>query len=213
MCKTGAVVKAKICGITRLEDALLAEQWGAWAVGFILAPSSKRYRPPEHYAPISRALGPFITRVGVFQDTPPEAVLEAMQRAHLQVVQLHGNEPPEWAETLRHHFPVIKAFKLSGPADPRLAGYPADALMLDGTSPGSGQGYPLEWLEPLRHHPRLIVAGGLNPENLRPVLALKPYAVDVSSGVEEAPGLKSPDKLRAFLQAVDNSRSIVEACG
>lgn len=207
------MVKAKICGITRLEDALLAEQWGAWAVGFILVPGSRRYRPPEHYAPISRALGPFITRVGVFQDTPPEAVLEAMQAACLQVVQLHGNEPPEWAEALRRHFPVIKAFRLSAPADPRLADYPADALMLDGTSPGSGQGYPLAWIEPLRHHPRLIVAGGLNPENLGPVLALRPYAVDVSSGVEEAPGLKSPDKLRAFLQAVDNSGSIVEACG
>jgi phosphoribosylanthranilate isomerase len=207
------VVKAKICGITRLEDALLAEQWGAWAVGFILVPASRRYRPPEHYAPISRALGPFIARVGVFQDAPPEAVLEAMRAAHLQVVQLHGDEPPEWAEALRPHYPVIKAFKLSGPADPRLADYPADALMLDGTNPGSGEGYPLEWLEPLRHHPRLIVAGGLNPENLGPVLALKPYAVDVSSGVEEAPGVKSPDKLRAFLRAVDNSRSIVEACG
>ncbi|WP_170159609.1 ABC transporter permease subunit, partial [Calidithermus terrae] len=86
-------------------------------------------------------------------------------------------------------------------------------LLLDGVSPGSGQGYPPEWLEPLRHHPRLIVAGGLTPENLGPVLALRPYAVDVSSGVEEAVGLKSPDKLRAFLEAVDNSRSIVEACG
>ncbi|WP_147372847.1 phosphoribosylanthranilate isomerase, partial [Calidithermus terrae] len=107
------MVKAKICGVTRLEDALLAERLGAWAVGFILAPSSRRYRPPEHYAPISRALGPFVARVGVFQGAPPEAVLEAMRTARLQVVQLHGDEPPEWAEALRRHFPVIKAFKLS----------------------------------------------------------------------------------------------------
>ncbi len=163
------MTRAKICGITRPEDAVLAERLGAWAVGFILVPNTKRYRPP-------------------------------------QLAQLNGSEPPAWAEAVREHYPVIKAFKLSGPPDPALLAqaldYPCDALMVDGANPGSGQGYPLEWLEPFRGHPRLIVAGGLNPENLAPVLALRPYGVDVSSGVEQSPGVKDAQRVGDFLDLV-----------
>jgi len=196
------MVRAKICGITRLEDAHLAETLGAWALGFILAPGTRRYIEPEQIRPISSALGPFAVRVGVFVDTPPEEVLRQMETAGLQVAQLHGAEPPEWAEQVRRFFPVIKAIRISGPASPEWLTYPADALLVDGVSPGSGQTYPLEWLMPLRQHPRLIVAGGLTPENLRSVLDLAPYAVDVSSGVELEPGRKDPHKLRAFLAQV-----------
>jgi phosphoribosylanthranilate isomerase len=203
------VTRAKICGITRPEDALLAERLGAWAVGFILVPSSKRYRPPQHARRISEQLGPFISRVGVFHDAPPDTVLEHMAYAKLQVAQLHGSEPPAWAEEVRNHYPVIKAFKLSGPTDPAMLeqalDYPCDALMVDGADPGSGRGYPLEWLEPFLRHPRLIVAGGLNPENLAAVLALRPYAVDVSSGVEERPGVKDRQKIGSFLDLVSRS--------
>ncbi|MBF6594817.1 MAG: phosphoribosylanthranilate isomerase [Thermaceae bacterium] len=197
------MVRAKICGITRAEDALLAEQLGAWAVGFILAAGTKRYLEPQQVRPISTALGPFITRVGVFVNAPPEAVLETMQTAKLQVVQLHGNEPPQWAEEIRQHYPLIKVFTLDGPALPDWSDYPCDALMVDGTTPGSGRGYPSEWLTPLLKHPRLIVAGGLNPGNVEQVLALRPYAVDVSSGVEAAPRIKDPAQLAAFLQKVN----------
>ncbi|MDT7919985.1 MAG: phosphoribosylanthranilate isomerase [Meiothermus sp.] len=196
------MVRAKICGITRQEDALLAENLGAWALGFILAPGTRRYIEPEQIRPISSALGPFLVRVGVFVDTPPEEVLRQMEAARLQVAQLHGAEPPGWAEQVRRFFPVIKAIRISGPASPEWLTYPADALLVDGVSPGSGQTYPLEWLLPLRQHPRLIVAGGLTPENLRSVLDLAPYAVDVSSGVELEPGRKDPNKLRAFLAQV-----------
>ncbi|GIW38910.1 MAG: N-(5'-phosphoribosyl)anthranilate isomerase [Meiothermus sp.] len=196
------MVRAKICGITRLEDALLAEQLGAWALGFILAPGTPRYLEPAQIRPISTALGPFVVRVGVFVDTPPEGVLDQMKAARLQVVQLHGHEPPEWAERIRRFYPVIKVFKLKGPAQPDWLSYPADALMVDGVSPGSGQGYPLDWITPLRQHPRLIIAGGLKPENLSAALELAPYAVDVSSGVEAAPRIKDPHKLRAFLAQV-----------
>jgi phosphoribosylanthranilate isomerase len=196
------MVRAKICGITRQEDALLAETLGAWALGFILAPGTRRYIEPEQIRPISSALGPFLVRVGVFVDTPPEEVLRQMEAARLQVAQLHGAEPPGWAEQVRRFFPVIKAIRISGPASPEWLTYPADALLVDGVSPGSGQTYPLEWLLSLRQHPRLIVAGGLTPENLRSVLDLAPYAVDVSSGVELEPGRKDPNKLRAFLAQV-----------
>jgi len=196
------VVKTKICGITRLEDALLAEQLGAWAVGFILAQGTKRFIEPEQIRPISKALGPFITRVGVFVDTPPEKILQQMHRARLQVAQLHGNEAPEWAEEIRKHYPVMKVIRLLGVAEASWLDYPADALMVDGVSPGSGQTYPLEWLEPLLQHPRLIIAGGLTADNLVAPLALSPYALDVSSGVEAAPRIKDPEKLRRFLRAV-----------
>lgn len=196
------MVRAKICGITQLEDALLAEQLGAWALGFILAPGTKRYLEPDQIRPISTALGPFVVRVGVFVDTPPEEVLEQMQAAQLQVVQLHGHEPPAWAEQIRRFYPVIKAFRLDGPAPPDWLDYPADALLVDGCSPGSGQSYPLDWIAPLQPHPRLIIAGGLTPENLHSALDLAPYAVDVSSGVEAKPRRKDPQKLRAFLAQV-----------
>lgn len=196
------MVRAKICGITLLEDALLAEQCGAWALGFILAPRTKRYLEPDQIRPISTALGPFIVRVGVFVDTPPEAVLGQMEAARLQVAQLHGNEPPEWAEQIRRFYPVIKAFKLDGPAQPDWLSYPAEALLVDGVNPGSGQSYPLDWIAPLQQHPRLIVAGGLTPENLHSALNLVPYAVDVSSGVESTPRRKDPQKLQAFLAQV-----------
>lgn len=194
------MTRAKICGITRLEDALLAEQLGAWAVGFNLAPGTKRYIEPQDVRPIAGALGPFITRVGVFVDTPPQVVLEQMQQAGLQAIQLHGNEPPEWAEALREHYPVIKAFKLKGPAEPSLLAYPCDALMVDGANPGSGQGYPLEWVTALKTHPRLILAGGLTPGNVAQAIALHPYAVDVASGVEASLRIKDPEKLRRFLE-------------
>lgn len=197
------MTRAKICGITRAEDALLAEELGAWAVGFILAPGTKRYLEPEQIRPISTALGPFISKVGVFVDSRPEQVLDHMRKARLGVVQLHGNEPPEWAEEIREYHPVIKAFKLSGPADPAWPHYPCDALMVDGATPGSGKAYPLEWLSPILHHPRLIVAGGLNSDNLGGVLSLNPYAVDVSSGVEAASRIKDPVKLREFLGLVN----------
>jgi phosphoribosylanthranilate isomerase len=200
------IVKSKICGITRLEDALLAEQLGAWALGFNLAEISKRYIEPEYIRPIVREVSPFITNVGIFVDTPPETVLKQLEQANLQVAQLHGNEPPEQAAQIRLQFPVIKVFKISGPVDAKqaraLKEYPCDALMVDGVSPGSGQTYPLEWLKELADHPRLIIAGGLTPENLEPVLALRPFAVDVASGVEAKPRIKDAEKLERFLSRV-----------
>ena len=200
------IIKSKICGITRLEDALLAEQFGAWALGFNLVESSKRYVEPEQIRPMARGVSPFIATVGIFVDTPPETVLRQLEQAHLQVAQLHGNEPPEHAAQIRLQYPVIKVVKLSGPISAEQArelfDYPCDALMVDGVSPGSGQTYPLEWLEQLADHPRLIIAGGLTPDNLEPALALRPFAVDVASGVEAAPRIKDAGKLERFLSKV-----------
>lgn len=197
------MIRIKICGITRLEDALLAEALGAFALGFVFAPGSKRRVALEVARSISEALGPLVVRVGVFQDQGPEEVLRLAEGAKLQVVQLHGQEPPEWAEAIGRYFPVIKAFPLTGPADPGWAQYPAGALLLDGKAPGSGQTYPRDWARPLlQTGKRVILAGGITPENLEEVLALRPYALDLSSGVEQAPGVKDEAKLRRLFAKV-----------
>lgn len=191
------MIRIKICGITRLEDALLAEALGAFAVGFVFAPGSRRRVDLEVARTISEALGPFVVRVGVFQNQGPEEVLRLAEQARLQVVQLHGQEPPEWAEAIGKHYPVIKAFSLTGPADSSWTDYPASALLLDGKAPGSGQAYPRDWARPLLETgKRVILSGGINPENLEEVLTLKPYAIDLASGVERAPGVKDEAKLR-----------------
>ncbi|APD08939.1 MULTISPECIES: phosphoribosylanthranilate isomerase [Thermus] len=197
------MVRVKICGLTRLEDALLAEALGAYALGFVLAPGSRRRLAPEAARGISRALGPFVVRVGVFRDQPPGEVLRLMEEARLQVAQLHGAEPPEWAEAIGRFFPVIKAFSLDGPARPEWAGYPAWALLLDSPSPGSGKPYPRAWAEPLLGTgKRVILAGGITPENAPEALALRPYAIDLASGVEEAVGVKSRARLEALFARV-----------
>jgi len=191
------LIRIKICGITRLEDALLAEALGAFAVGFVFAPGSRRRVDLEVARAVSEALGPFVVRVGVFQNQGPEEVLRLAEQARLQVVQLHGQEPPEWAEAIGKHYPVIKAFSLTGPADSSWTDYPASALLLDGKAPGSGQAYPRDWARPLLETgKRVILSGGINPENLEEVLTLKPYAIDLASGVERAPGVKDEAKLR-----------------
>ena len=176
-------MRVKICGITRLEDALLAEALGAFALGFALGPGPRRRIAPEAARAIGEALGPFVVRVGVFRNQPPEAVLRLMEEARLQVAQLHGEEPPEWAD------------------------YPAQALLLDGKRPGSGEAYPRAWAKPLlATGRRVILAGGIAPENLEEVLALRPYALDLASGVEEAPGVKSAEKLRALFARLASLR-------
>jgi len=198
------LIRVKICGLTRLEDALLAEALGAYALGFVLAPGSKRRISPEAARTISGALGPLVVRVGVFRDQEPEEVLALMEKARLQVAQLHGSEPPEWAERVGRFYPVVKAFSLEGPARPEWADYPASALLLDGKAPGSGEGYPRAWALPLlQTGKRVILAGGITPENLEEVLSLRPYAIDLASGVEEAPGVKSPAKLKALFAGLE----------
>ena len=165
-------MRVKICGITRLEDALLAEALGAFALGFVLAPGSRRRIAPEAARAIGEALGPFVVRVGVFRDQPPEEVLRLMEEARLQVAQLHGEEPPEWAEAVGRFPSRRRAW-----AKPLLA---------------TGR--------------RVILAGGIAPENLEEVLALRPYALDLASGVEEAPGVKSAEKLRALFARLASLR-------
>jgi len=200
------VVRIKVCGITRLADARFAESVGVHALGFVFAPSKRRVTP-EQAAAIARALGPLVLRVGVFVDAPAEEVLEVAEFVGLTAVQLHGDEPPEVAREIGRRLPVVKAFRLSGPPQPALFDYPADAWLLDGPRPGSGQRFAWDWLASVPSEKRVIVAGGLDPENVCELLRkYTPYALDVSSGVEAAPGVKDHRRIAAFVRAV-------QACG
>ncbi len=202
-------VRVKICGITRLEDALLAARLGADALGFNFWPRSKRYLPPEAAREITARLPPLVTSVGVFVDPTRDEVLRAIDAARLQVVQLHGDEPPELCAALP--VPVVKAIRVTDRHSlAALASYEVAGFLLDSASPGyGGSGAAFDWglaAEVARELP-VILAGGLGPENVaEAVRAVCPWGVDVASGVEAAPGVKDPEKLRRFVTAAKEAR-------
>ncbi|MEJ2288541.1 MAG: phosphoribosylanthranilate isomerase [Deinococcales bacterium] len=197
-------VRVKICGITRAEDARLAERAGADAIGLIFAERSKRRVSLAAAAGIVQALGPFITRVGVFVDAPLDQVRAAVHRLKLGAVQLHGDEPAAYAAALRGEVMVVRAVAFEPNLTPAaLEDYPADAFLLDAPTPGSGTRFEWSQAADWRAHPRLVLAGGLTPETVAEgVRALRPYAVDVASGVESEPGIKDGERVQAFVRAV-----------
>jgi phosphoribosylanthranilate isomerase len=197
------VVRVKVCGVTREADARLLEALGVHAVGLVFAPSPRRLTL-ERAAAVAGALGPLVHRVGVFANATEAEILAAVRAARLSAVQLHGDEPPELAERIRARVPVIKAFRVGGAVEPGWFAYPADAILLDGPRPGSGQAFDWSWLDAVPAGARVVVAGGLSPENVCGLLQrFRPYAVDVSSGVESSPGVKDRARVEAFLRAVE----------
>ena len=195
----------KICGVTNEEDALMAVALGADAVGFVFAPSPRQVTPGT-VRDIVRRLPPEILTVGVFRDQGARFVIETTQFAQLRGVQLHGHETPADAEKVR---PYCQALIVAFPAgDPGLAhvdDYGADAVLLDSHAPGSGQVFDWSLAEGAPANRRLILAGGLTPENVATGIAeVHPWGVDVSSGVEVdgEPGRKDPLKVQAFIHAV-----------
>jgi phosphoribosylanthranilate isomerase len=199
------VVRVKVCGITSLEDALVAVEAGAHALGFVFAPSLRQIDPETASRIISR-LPPFVTRVGVFVDGPLARVKEVMAGCSLDLAQLHGEESPEYCQEL---FPrAVKAFRvrddgvLSQLPLYRLAAYLLDSYV-PGVAGGSGRTFDWEIALQARKFGPIILSGGLNPENVRQAIEkVQPYGVDVSTGVEKSPGKKDPAKLRAFFKAV-----------
>jgi len=196
-------MRVKICGLTTPEDALMVETLGADALGLVFVAGSKRRLDLADARRITAVLGPFITRVGVFADMPLSDVSAAVDLLGLDAVQLHGREEPAYAAELRRKAKVIKAVSFASfPTPAALDGYPADAILLDAPSGGSGTSFDWDAAAAWRGWPNLIVAGGLDAANV--VFAAKllaPYAVDVSSGVESSPGSKSPAKVAAFISA------------
>ena len=191
----------KICGTTSEEDALLAVAMGADAVGFVFAPSPRRIAA-QAVADIVKRLPPEILTVGVFRDESPQRVVEVVNGAGLKGAQLHGHETPDQAAFVRARVPfVIQAFPAGDPAVARAGDYPADVVLLDSPSPGSGQVFDWQLAE-VPDGLRLVLAGGLTPANVAEAIAqVHPWGVDVVSGVESSPGQKDPVKVRAFVAA------------
>ena len=196
------MTRVKICGLTSVRDALAAVEAGADALGFVFAASPRRVEPQEARE-IVRRLPPFVRTVGVFRDASYEEIRRGIDESGVDVIQLHGEESPQLCARL--YRPVLKRLPIGEPGDNldlrrRVASYTVAALLLD---PGAGSGRTFPW-EMARGLPgKIIVAGGLNSENVvAAVRAARPYAVDVASGVEARPGVKDHDKIRALIGSV-----------
>jgi phosphoribosylanthranilate isomerase len=201
------VIRAKVCGITRREDALLAVELGASALGFVFWPRSPRAVTVEQARGIARVLPPFVSTVGVFVNQPHDEVLDTAARAGMTVIQLHGDE--DASSYSGCSFRVIKALPV-GPGFTMSAvdGVPAGmGVLLDAHDPvrRGGTGRRIEWTVAAAAAERrpVILSGGLTPDNVQDaVRAVQPYGIDVSSGVELGPGHKDESKLRAFFAAL-----------
>jgi phosphoribosylanthranilate isomerase len=204
--------RVKICGITTWEDARLSIDLGASALGFNFFPPSPRAVCPADAWSIIRRLPPFVEPVGVFVNWLP-LVVDALARAlRLGSVQLHGSESPAEVDELVHKQRVIKAVAVKrGFRVASLARYSAaDAILLDGFARGlhGGTGRTLDWelAREASRYGRIILAGGLNPDNVAEAIRVaRPYAVDVASGVEARPGRKDPAKLRSLFAAIERA--------
>ena len=197
------MVKVKICGITNLEDARLAVEAGADALGFIFVENTPRFITPDEAAIIIRRLPPFVTPVGVFWDHPSGHVKAVAEACGLRALQFHGDEPPE--DLGGFGLPVIKTIKLASAADlAQLDAYQVSAFLLDSParwSEGETR-QPIQWelARQARAKGRIILSAGLTPDNVAAAIRLaRPYGVDVNSGVETRPGKKDPDKVRRFI--------------
>jgi len=203
------MVRVKICGVTTPEDACLAAELGAHAIGLNFYPESPRSISPFAARNILRELPPLVSSVGIFVNWTPEPVIALSQALRLSAAQLHGDETPQTVAEVAKKIPVIKALRIEKGSAP--IGLPrhraATAFLLDAASPGQfgGTGVTTDWAQArtLAESHRVILAGGLTPENVaEAILAVRPFAVDVASGVESVPGKKDPAKLRAFFAEV-----------
>jgi len=205
------VVRSKICGITRIEDALAAVEAGADAIGLVFYGKSPRAVSIEQAAAIVQALPPFVTSVGLFVDMPRDQLQQLLQRLPLDLLQFHGDESP--ADCEGHGRPYIKALRVRPGEDVAAAMAPyagARGILLDTFVEGvpGGTGASFDWsLVPENAAKPIILAGGLDAGNVATAIRqVRPYAVDVSGGVEASKGIKDAGKIRAFVRAVRDAR-------
>ncbi len=199
--------RVKICGITRIEDAQAAVEAGADAIGLVFVERSPRFIDVERAAEIARSVGAFVTVTGLFMDATQAAVEAVLRTVPLGLLQFHGNERAD--ECRRYGLPYIKAVGVKGidDFDAATADYDdAAGLLLDSHGVGEmgGTGKTFDWSHFPRHSSLpLILAGGLTPDNVAEAIeAVRPYAVDLSSGVENAPGIKDADMIRRLMNEV-----------
>ncbi|MGI8572435.1 MAG: phosphoribosylanthranilate isomerase [Solirubrobacteraceae bacterium] len=201
--------RIKFCGITTPSDAERAVAAGAWAIGLVLWPHSPRVCDTDTAAEIAAALKRRVEMVGVFVNPTLEEVAQAADAIGLTMVQLHGDEGPAFCSEAarRTGCKVIKAARVRGRADLQaLASFHTDYHLLDSRAPGSGQTFDWDIARSHRGSTPVILSGGLTPENVADAIAaVRPFAVDVASGVERSPGRKDPRKLEAFAAAVHDS--------
>jgi phosphoribosylanthranilate isomerase len=195
-------VFVKICGTTSEEDALLAVAMGADAIGFVFAPSTRQVSSAL-VADIVKRLPPEILTVGVFRDESPQRVIDIVNATGLKGVQLHGHEPAEQGRWIRERVAVlIRAFHAADPELRKATEHGADAVLIDSATPGSGQVFDWSLADQVPSGARLVLAGGPTPDNVADAIKqVRPWGVDVVTGVEQAPGRKDARKLRAFIAA------------
>lgn len=203
----------KVCGTTSEDDALLALAMGANAVGFVFAPSPRQVTPQRVADIVKRLPREELLTVGVFRDEAPRRVVEIVYAAGLQAAQLHGRESADETRWVRQRVPmVIKAFPGGDIRVSRAADYGADAILMDAANPGSGRVFDWALAGDLPEGQRLVIAGGLDATNVGLAIAkVKPWGVDVTSGVEASPGKKDPMKLKAFVDAAKRAEAEVMA--
>jgi phosphoribosylanthranilate isomerase len=201
------VPRVKVCGVTRAGDAMLAADLGAAAIGFVFWPGSPRYLAPDAAAAIARSLPPLVAAVGVFVNQPAEEVLDIARTVPLTAVQFHGDERDD--DVARFPWRAMRAVALEAAgAVERLARLPDHVtVLLDAHDPvrRGGTGRAVDWTAAasIARERRIILAGGLRAETVRDAIhVVRPWGLDVSSGVEAAPGVKDADRLRAFFAAV-----------
>jgi len=202
----------KFCGITNLEDARFAASLGADAVGFIFYPQSERYVDPQKAAEIVARLPEHVSKIGVFVNASKSEILDVVGSVKLSAVQLYGKEGPD--DLVNFETSVIKVFRVDPTFDvERMKNYIVDAFLLDtyhaGLYGGSGKTFDWNIAVKAKEYGKIILSGGLNPDNIEAAIRLvQPYGVDVSSGVERAPGKKDREKMRDFISRARNANLI-----
>ena len=202
--------RVKFCGITRAEDARIAADLGVDAIGLVFVPRSPRCVSTRTAAEICSALPPLIQIVGLFMDADAATVQATLDAVPLDLLQFHGTETPEFCDSFRRSH--VKALAMGDGLDVEYAAKRyarARGVLLDAHRSGEqgGTGMRFDWSEiPPRLAPRIILAGGLGPDNVaQAIRQVRPYAVDVSSGIETAPGIKCPRRMQLFMNEVDRA--------
>lgn len=205
----------KICGITTEEDALLAVAMGADALGFVFAAGSTRQVTPAVVTDIVKRLPTDVVTLGVFRDEAPDRVVDIVRRCGLTGAQLHGHESAEeCARVARELAFTVQAFPAGDRFIDRARAYPVEVVLIDNPRPGSGQVFDWSLADGVPDGKRLLLAGGLDPDNVADAIRrVQPWGVDVSSGVEASPGRKDPRKVRSFVNAARAAAAEMPAYG
>lgn len=202
-------MKAKICGITNIEDAKICAELGADAIGFIFYKKSKRYVEPNIVKEIITQLPPFLIKVGVFVNEDINVVNSIAQEVGVNIIQLHGDESPEYLKDV--NLPVIKAFRVNDEFDfSKLDNYENCSFLFDSFHKDEygGTGLKFNWNEiPNKIRKKIILAGGISEENVEEIYRdIKPYAIDISSSVEVSPGKKDHKELQKLFEKLNEVR-------